>query len=1232
MAFRAVLGAALLCAATAVSQHAFTPEKAGAVFRDAAIDATQHAVYFAVYDLAAVWAYDPAGRDRIARIPVGRGPAALAIAADGRYLACANRFDNTVSIVLLPEHTVHTTVGTGKSPGAIAAMPDGRFAVTATFGDTVTIIAPATGEQEELPFPPKVPTAIAAGEEGLAVAGQAVPEVRFYPYSGGEPVSIETDSAPRSLAALPGNRFALATEDMLQVVAGATGKVLHEQSLAVQDVACAAGRLLARTNSEVLWLAGDLDPVERLPLAVPAPVLAAGGGITVAIAPAARQWHIHNPAGHTYTARTAEDSGGAPPPPPILPSPARSAAGAPSKDDTLRIVDAEPAGTEPLADPALADSPAQEPPAEEDTREPQREAAPADGIPDTEPAAVPADSASKAQEAPAAPAPPAPPADAPRSVGPVIRVPETPLAPSSITQTREPAQQMPPPRLVEETRAPRLVRRPSAMPFQAPSAPSLVDALEAGGNFGPAESLFQTPDWTQPLRDLDADNMGGSLDSEVVEAEGNVRLRLGETRFRSDTFTFNRTTGEMHAQGNVVMEQGQSVLTADEVFYTLPAKTAVPTPYPLVSETAQEQAKRRLSLGTLEAVNVRIIEPDREIESALVDYDALSDTGEITGIKGWNDPFYFAAERIKMTGPGEFTGEEVWVTTCESDPAPYRIRITELRVEDGEPVYGKHARLQIRNVDTPIYVPLWSREEDAKYPWAADFDSGRQANLGMFMNVGQRFHFTPEISAGPRLYVTQDAGIGLGGDAVYDFMSKPASPLYRTEGEIHGLYTTEERGYIHWYNRYEPRQDLVVRMQAEQWEDEDFYKDFYYDRFQDRTEPRTFAHVTYSKPGYIAAGTMRLNTHNWMADTERLPEGTFRLLDREVIPRTYLSFDSATGYLDRQPQGDYGMRSVHVARLTYDLDLSEAIAVTPFYELDTTWYARKRADDSAAFRVGNTVGITGQTRFHKRYDGFLGFSGFKHVVVPSITYSYRPEPTLDADDTPIFDTFDTNFGRSRIESKLDNVIYGKDEASGQVWPVGRLTLYQGNDFWSEFSKTEDYEIELDLRPRPWWGLLIMGERHEVIGDTEVDNPQPDGNVDPDQLDGLFESPFTLDSARRLNAAFGDFNRLLAQLYYNDEMVDGRLQGRLGFSFTETRGTVFNREILYGLGYQVSEKWGLGFEQRYDFEDRSIRSQSYEVRRHWSCWDSALRVRDRESGTDIDLEISISAFPGSRVTL
>jgi len=48
------------------------------------------------------------------------------------------------------------------------------------------------------------------------------------------------------------------------------------------------------------------------------------------------------------------------------------------------------------------------------------------------------------------------------------------------------------------------------------------------------------------------------------------------------------------------------------------------------------------------------------------------------------------------------------------------------------------------------------------------------------------------------------------------------------------------------------------------------------------------------------------------------------------------------------------------------------------------------------------------------------------------------------------------------------------------------------------------------------------------------------------------------------------------------------------------------------------------------KDGNLRSQTYELRRKFDCWESAIRVRDRESGLDVNLEISLVAFPGSAI--
>ena len=90
------------------------------------------------------------------------------------------------------------------------------------------------------------------------------------------------------------------------------------------------------------------------------------------------------------------------------------------------------------------------------------------------------------------------------------------------------------------------------------------------------------------------------------------------------------------------------------------------------------------------------------------------------------------------------------------------------------------------------------------------------------------------------------------------------------------------------------------------------------------------------------------------------------------------------------------------------------------------------------------------------------------------------------------------------------------------------------------------------------------------------------------------------------------------------------QPRVGFAYTETGQTVYNRAVLYGLGYRFGEKWGLAFEHSYDFEQRKMTQQKYEIRRNLHCWEAALVFRDRETGWDIGLEFNIAAFPGTAV--
>jgi lipopolysaccharide assembly outer membrane protein LptD (OstA) len=844
-------------------------------------------------------------------------------------------------------------------------------------------------------------------------------------------------------------------------------------------------------------------------------------------------------------------------------------------------------------------------------------------------------------------------ASAPVATTPVEDAPEVEAgAPSTPAESPEPQQEVadaeggetPPtrpagwrrnPLQFQSVRAPRVGLRAPVSPLSGPNDLTIMDALARPTEFAAPEFGFEMPDWQEPFRDIQADVMNQNLTSDDLNLEGNVKLRMGDMLFESDAFEYREGDGLISADGNVKVSQMQSTITASGFDYYLRAPEELPPPTLLdANPSEQERAKQRLTLGRIDAENIHIMEPTRELIAESIEYDMLTSQGELINARGKAGIYYFFAERLVVTGPSSFYGEEVWITTCEcseDDPPPYRLRMRNVEIVDGELIGANHARLQIKNFNTPLYFPVWRRGGNKVYPWTVDFDSGRRAEVGYFLNVAQQYQVTPDLYIGPRIYPTEKEGVGFGIDVDYDFMETPSSRLFRSKGSIESLYTTKDRGYVHAYHRYQHSQDLVLRMQAEYWGDEAFYRDFYYDKYRNRTSPRTFANVTYRRPGYIATGTARVNPHSWVRETERLPEGTFHLLERSLGGGFYLTYDNVTGYNEREPRGPHGTRTINLARLTYDLDLAPAFSITPFAEVEASWYSDQRDSDASETRLATNFGVTAQTRFHRVYPGRFGFSAIKHLVVPSITYSYRPKTNIDVTEAPIFDSWDNVAGQSRLETKLDNIFYGKDAETGETWQLGRISFYQGNDFWNEQRKTEDYEIEVDIRPRPWWGFQLVGERHVVQNDLDINDPGFLETWLAERLDRWFD--YRPDNEFfDFNAQYGDYNRVLTQLYYDNTPLGGRWSTRLGFAYTETQSRVFNREFVYGAGYRISDRWSVGFEHRYDFEDDTLRTQQYEVRRIWDCWESAIRFRDRESGFDVDVEFSISAFPGTRLKL
>lgn len=1262
---------------TAGAQTSFVQRPADAVLRSVLVHGGF--VYFAAYDRNEVWKVDPSGGDVIAQIPVPKGPVALA--GDGDVIACVCRNAKRVALIRPGENSAYAEVETGNEPVDLTALPGGGFAVANSFSDSVTLIDPESPHTPaELANVSSVPSAVAASSSYLAVATRSPAAILLYTGGSQTPdARIQLDAAPSGIYAISGDRFIVISKVGAHVVDAAARRIAHTRKGDIRDVTTMGDDIILLTAEGAEICNAALDVRSTIELAADARSVCAMPGLVVAVSPKAKSWYVASGVAfaEASTAPTTTRADQSPPPATAvsalesrelrtdnvanddaaLPESNRAQSDeAPVIKDAISVqamppVDANPQPTEPSdqADPVTAVESNAAPaivranPSNsngEDVRptEPEVEAdkSPdtATAIPTPEPvAAAAAESVEEAGPTSETAAGQSEKENDTAAKKPRKREQKVPRASSWSSRTSRIRPGFVPGQ-VPPGEEPMPSDRPSVSPFAAPSPqPTFGEIVTGGIEAGTQDTGFQPPDWRQPFRNVRADSGQEFPDGSII-ADGNVYLRIDTLEFAADHFEYDKATGKVFVSGNVEIIQGPSTAFADEVTYIVPLGAQLESPPPLIAaegDTEQDLAKKLMSLGSLDAKNIEIIEPARRLRADHVVYDFQTQTGTAYGVEGEAGQIRFGGDEFRTVGEGEIEGLGLWLTTCDCDHEYYRVLLREATIKGGG-VTARNAQLELGRVNTPIYWPRWTIGGAESPTVGIEFESGRKAELGYYVNVAQRFAVTPELQLGVRLLPTTKEGIGFGIDGYYNYMDSPASPLFRGKGEFHTLYTTKDRGYYEWFHRQELTPDTVMLVQMEQWSDRDFYKDFYYERYKDRTQPRNFVNVTHTQPTYIASATVRKTTNDFVSETERMPEVTFHLLERELAPRLYFTFDTITGYNEREPSSENAVRTINVARLSYDIELGQALNLVPFTELEASWYSKGRKEDDSDGRLASELGLTLQSRFQKSYPGFWGFSSFKHIVVPSVTYSYRPESSMDVENTPRFDAYDNVYGRSRIESKIDQIFYGRDADTGESWQVARLSLYQGNDFWNEIRKSDDIEIEIDIRPRAYWGFQTIAERHSISKDEDIDLDDPfivqRGLIE--LYERVLDRPFDPETADKYNTRYGDYDRLLTFFYYDDRDFSGRFHGRVGYAYTKTQDQIFNREILYGLGYKINEKWSVAFEHRYDLERGELYRQKYEVRRVMNCLEGALLINERESGWDFGVEFSVTGIPGTRI--
>ncbi len=511
---------------------------------------------------------------------------------------------------------------------------------------------------------------------------------------------------------------------------------------------------------------------------------------------------------------------------------------------------------------------------------------------------------------------------------------------------------------------------------------------------------------------LKADIQNATADS--WHGEGSVHIVYQDIEIRCDEVDYDRSTGDLVARGNVIVDRGPSRFTADEARFNLEAKTGI-----FVNATAYIDPMYTFSGREIEKLDETHYRIDH----------ATFTTCSTDGRPPWS--FHVRSAMVQEEGMGRFKSTTMKVKGVPVFYLPYMVWPMKKERSAGllMPRLGYSNRRGF-NIGLPVYVPI-----------------GRSYDTTVFADYYSKGFF------------------GLGNNWRW-------APVARSRGEInlYGIRDQENEEYqwkIFGHHVDEDFHGFKLLAQVESLSDIDFWQDF--DRSFDANTRRDLYSLVYLTRSF---GPYALNLR---ADNRRtflpiedvvlsqLPEIEVRSGSTAIANSPiYLNLIGSLSYLSadrgRDLKGTYG-RADLFPQFSYTLPSPPWFSITPRvggrftyytsqYELDETTNRPTSFIEEPLSRIYATgaVDIVGPS-LSRVFAGGLGkYEKVKHLIEPRIQYRYLTT-TTDVSRIPVFDEVDsTPQDASVIGFVLANRLLGRGREGVGTRELGSLEFIQDYSF------------------------------------------------------------------------------------------------------------------------------------------------------------------------------------------
>lgn len=560
--------------------------------------------------------------------------------------------------------------------------------------------------------------------------------------------------------------------------------------------------------------------------------------------------------------------------------------------------------------------------------------------------------------------------------------------------------------------------------------------------------------------------------------------------------SFDPSAGELILRGHPSVQDGGTLLTADEIDYFRPTETIVATGHATLTAAAPGNRGMRLladsfvyrrSDGSFSAQNVRVGQQPFFVAGA-------SAQGTVRQIV-----VYQAV--VSYTEPGR------WKPTIKAESIIFT---------PGHFIRLGNSRIGVAGL--PM-IPLWhvakAIDRSAAMSYLS-FTGGYRSTLGAIGSAALRIPVADGVRVGDDLSFFTSRGVMLGPAGSYQVSGADSSWVGSLNSgwiydygkrytDILGNPVPHDRAFIAWQQQAQVTDDLTLDGEVNWWSDSEVVRDFYPKQFYNVQEPDNYLEADYTGQDYVASAFTRFQPDSYEPVQERLPELQFDLLPTAIGGGFYeRSEEDAVSLLERPPGGGQELGS---DRLSLFYGLSRPMTdggwldFTPVVGGLVTNYS----DTTGAELPGGYTRTLGEVGFDAQLHASGTFDyqnkewdidGLRHLVTPFVSYRYIPGADAGQEYIPEIDRltftpdlepielgdmryFDTLQSLNTLRFGVDNTLQTRDAGYGSR-DLATLDFTEDENFRALSYEPQGFSqlhTDASLSPASWLDITATTITH-----------------------------------------------------------------------------------------------------------------------------------------------------------